>query len=208
MTSGVNSPIHTFEEDPINGGIDPNYASTYRLYINEANEITFAGKKIAMKVYNPQIVSLKFQIRENGVLVSNGTHALSTGTGFYYTGANGQSVQISQGDIIPINGADYGLYYGQPIPTGSLSTNETKDSSRTLIVYNPAIENYIVRFDPEWKSADIKVYDMSGKLVIAEAGVKTTSDYVINLDSKLKNAYLVQVTGNDGSIVNGKIITK
>jgi hypothetical protein len=35
-----------------------------------------------------------------------------------------------------------------------------------MVVYNPAISNYIVRFDPSWKKADIEVYDMSGKLYL------------------------------------------
>ncbi|MFC7347924.1 T9SS type A sorting domain-containing protein [Chryseobacterium zhengzhouense] len=197
--------IQTFEEAPT-GGIDQNYSSAYRLYINEANETNYLGKRIDMSVFGSNVASLKFEIRDNANLVADNTHILSGGTGFYYTVANGQAVQIKQGDVIPVANSNYGLYYGAP--QNVLNTNEAKPQSRTLITYHPAIDNYIVRFDPEWKSASIEVFDASGKLVISEKSVKTNSDYVIKLDSNLKAVYVVKVVGNDGTIVNSKILIK
>ncbi|MFC3160648.1 T9SS type A sorting domain-containing protein [Chryseobacterium arachidis] len=75
-----------------------------------------------------------------------------------------------------------------------------------MVLFNPAIDNYIVRFDPKWKKADIEVYDMSGKLVISKKAVSTSSDYVLELDSKLKNSYIVKVVSDKGEIVNTKIL--
>lgn len=197
--------IQTFEETGI-GGIDQNYSSIYRLYINEANETNYLGKRIDMNVYGNNIASLKFELRDNGILAANNTHALSSGTGFYYTVASGQAVQIKQGDVIPVSNTNYGLYYGSPMAT--LNTGEIKPKSRTLITYNPDVHNYIVRFDPDWKSSSIEVYDASGKLVISEKFVKTNNDYVIKLDSTQKAVYVVKVVGNDGTIVNSKILIK
>ncbi|WP_265428845.1 T9SS type A sorting domain-containing protein [Chryseobacterium sp. YIM B08800] len=199
--------IQTFEETA-NGDIDQNYSSTYRLYINEANEVDYLGKKINLSIFGQNISSLKFEIRDNVDLVPNGTHVLSGGTGFYYTVANGQAVQIKQGDIIPVTNSSYGLYYGAPQVNGTLNTNDVKPLSRTLVVYNPSIDDYIVRFDPSWKSASIEVFDASGKLVISEKSVKADADYVIKLDSAIKAAYVVKVVGNDGSTVNTKILIK
>jgi hypothetical protein len=87
-----------------------------------------------------------------------------------------------------------------------LATNDTKSPSRTLVVYNPAIDNYIVRFDPNWKKADIEVYDMSGKLVISKKAVETSRDFVIELDKNIKNSYVVKVVSDKGDIVNTKIL--
>ncbi|MGO4709085.1 T9SS type A sorting domain-containing protein [Chryseobacterium sp. 2TAF14] len=199
--------IQTFEE-AANGTIDQNYSSTYRLYINEANEVDYLGKKINLSVFGQNISSLKFEIRDNVDLVPNATHILSGGTGFYYTVANGQAVQIKQGDVIPVTNSSYGLYYGAPQNNGTLNTNEVKPESRTLVVYNPSIKNYIVRFDPAWKSASVEVFDASGKLVVSEKSVKTDGDYVIKLDSSIKAAYIVKVVGNDGNTVNTKILIK
>ncbi|MCX8525964.1 T9SS type A sorting domain-containing protein [Chryseobacterium formosus] len=208
VTSTTNAIIQTFEEAPA-GGIDNSYSSTYRLYINEANETNYLGKRIDLNLYGQNVASLKFELRDDTVLVPNATHLLSSGTGFYYNvGTTGQPVQIKQGDIIPVNNSNFGLYYGTPQTSGSLNTVDTNTKSRTLITYNPDIDYHIVRFDPIWKTASVEVFDASGKLVISEKSVKTNSDYVIKLDSTIKGVYIVRVVGNEGSIVNGKILIK
>ncbi|WP_176764926.1 T9SS type A sorting domain-containing protein [Chryseobacterium taihuense] len=208
LTSSTGAIIQTFEES-VNGGVDSNYSSTYRLYINEANESNYLGKRIDLSVFGQNVTSLKFEVREDMALIPSGTHALSTGTGFYYiTGSNGNPVQIHQGDIIPVNNSNYGLYYGTPQTNGSLNTIDLNTKSRTLITYNPIIDQHIVRFDSDWKTASVEVFDVSGKLIISEKSVKTDSDYVIKLDSSIKAMYIVKVIGNDGTIVNGKILTK
>lgn len=207
-TSNTSAIIQTFEES-VNGGIDSNFSSAYRLYINEANENNYLGKRIDLNIFGSNVASLKFQIRDNAELVPNGTHLLSGGKGFYYNvGTSGQPVQINQGDIIPVNGSNFGLYYGTPQTNGSLSTQDNNIKSRTLVTYNPGIENYIVRFDPAWKSASVEVFDASGKLVISQKSVKTDSDFVIKLDSTIKANYIVKVVGNDSTIVTAKILIK
>lgn len=196
--------IGTFEE-ALAGGYDNNYVN-YWLYINEANESNFKGKNVKLVTYSPSVVkSYKFEIRENAELVQDGTHALSAGIGFYYKAPNGTPQQAVQGAVIPVTGTEYDLYYGEPSNI-VLAANETKSPARTLVIYNPAIDDYIVRFDPNWKKADIEVYDMSGKLVISEKSVSTSQDFVIKLDKKVKNAYVVKVVSDKGDIVNTKIL--
>lgn len=151
------------------------------------------------------VKSYKFEILEDASPVTNGVHTLSSGVGFYYKSQNGTVQPALQGAVIPVNGAEYDLYYGEPSNI-VLATTETKSPSRTMVVYNPGIENYIVRFDPNWKKADIEVYDMSGKLVIAKKAVNTSTDFVIELDSKLKNSYVVKVVSDKGETVNTKIL--
>lgn len=205
VTIDVSDVLGTYEEAPT-GGIDPNYMSQYRLYINEANENTFKGKNIRLKNFDLNTIkSYKFEVRENGTPINDGVHTLSAGIGFYYKSQNGTVQPALQGAVVPVNGADYDLYYGEPSNV-VLATNETKSPSRTVVVYNPGIENYIVRFDPNWKKADIEVYDMSGKLVITKKAVNTSTDFVIELDSKLKNSYVVKVVSDKGETVNTKIL--
>lgn len=205
MTS-TDAIIQTFEELPT-GGTDPNFASAYRLYINEANETNFTGKRINLSLFGSNVKFLKFQLRDDTQLVANGTHLLSSGKGFYYTKANGQAIEVRQGDLVPVNDTNYGLYYDTP-QNVVLNTNDISKKSRTIVTYNPSVENYIVRFDPDWKTASVEVYDASGKLIIGEKSVKTNNDFVIKLDSKLKAMYVVKVVGNDGDIVNTKILIK
>lgn len=200
--------IGTFEE-ALNGGYDFNYTGSYWLYINEANEVDFLGKNVKLANYdygvNNVAVSYKFEIRENAELIPTGANVLSSGIGFYYKAPNGTPQQIAQDSVVPITGGEYDLYYGAP-NSATLGTQEGVKPSRTMVIYNPAITDYIVRFDPNWKKADIQVYDMSGKLVISEKGVSTKSDYVIKLDSSIKNSYVVKIVSDNGEIVNTKIL--
>ncbi|GAB0156419.1 hypothetical protein CHRYSEOSP005_16840 [Chryseobacterium sp. Alg-005] len=196
--------LGTFEEAPT-GGYDYNYTSSYWLYINEANENNFLGKNVKLVNYSSNIKFYKFEIRENAALVANGTHQLSSGVGFYYKAPNGSVMQAKQGEVVPVSNSEYDVYYGMPNNTLATETPSVKPS-RTMVIYNPEITNYIVRFDPNWKKADIEVYDMSGKLVISKKAVNTSTDFVIELDGSLKNSYVVKIVSDKGETVNTKIL--
>ncbi|MEA1849679.1 T9SS type A sorting domain-containing protein [Chryseobacterium sp. MHB01] len=204
QASAGKNMIGTFEE-ALNGGYD-NYLN-YWLYINEANELNFKGKNVKLvNYYTDQVTSYKFEIKENAEPIANGAHALSSGIGFYYKAPNGTVQEAKQGQIIPVTGAEYDLYYGEPSNIVLATTETAGASPRTLVIYDPSIANYFVRFDPNWKKADIEVYDMSGKLVISRKAVDTSRDFVIELDGKIKNAYVVKVVSDKGEIVNTKIL--
>lgn len=203
------SPIGTFEE-AITGGYDPNYNAKYWLYINEANEVDFLGKDVLLYNFDfskpdKKIVSYKFEVRENAEMIPAGNHQLSTGTGFYYKASNGTVEEVKQGQTIPVNSKSYNLYYGAP-DRGTLANRETTPLSRTVVVYNPAINDYIVRFDPDWRKADIEVYDMSGKLIISKKAVDASRDFVIELNGSVKSSYVVKVVSDKGVVVNTKIL--
>ncbi|MCQ9637488.1 T9SS type A sorting domain-containing protein [Chryseobacterium sp. WG14] len=199
--------IGTFEES-INGGYDNNNTN-YWLYINEANEDTFKGKNVKLvNYYQDKVKFYKFEVRENAELIPAGVHQLSSGIGFYYKAENGSILQAKQGDIVPVTNEEANLYYGQPNDaTLAIKDKKTTASpSRTLVVYDPSITNYIVRFDPNWKKADIEVYDMSGKLVISKKAVDASRDFVIELNNSIKNSYIVKIVSDKGETVNTKIL--
>ena len=196
--------IGTYEENSIKGGVDSNYASQYWLYINEANEQDFKGKALPMSIFGTDVKSLKFEIRENGALVDSGVHNLSAGTGFYYEAANGKIQEAAQDEVVPVSATQYSLFYGQPEATLATDASASK-TSRTQVAFNPAINNYIVKFDSDWKKADIQVYDMSGKLVISKKNVSTNSDFVIQLN-KDNRAYIVTAVSEKGVKATAKIV--
>ncbi|WP_415325462.1 T9SS type A sorting domain-containing protein [Chryseobacterium sp. MMS23-Vi53] len=207
QVKSTSSDILGTYEEALNGGYDYNYTNQYWLYINEANESNFKGKNIKLVNYDlNKIKSYKFEIRENAELVSAGTHALSSGTGFYYKAPNGTLQEAKQGSVVPASNAEYDLYYGEPSNVVLAVEAPSTTPSRTVVVYNPEITNYIVRFDPKWKKADIEVYDMSGKLVISKKAVNTSTDFVIELDNKIKNSYVVKIVSDKGETVNTKIL--
>jgi len=203
------SSLGTFEEDPVNGGYDLNNVN-YWMYINEANEVNFKGKNIKLVNYDPSIVSFKFEIRENAALVANGTHVLSAGEGFYYKKSTDANVTAAaQGDVVTANGTtngvEYDLYYGAP-NSGTLATSETNKSAKTMVIYNPDKDGYFVRFDPSWKTAEINVFDMSGKLILSQKGVNAKGDFDLILDKKVKVVYVVNAVSEKGERVTSKIV--
>lgn len=201
------SELVTFEEDPTAGGYDNNYLG-YSLYINEANETSFQGKPIPLAIYNPNIKKLKFEIRENAELLESPTSVLSSGISFYYKIDNGELITVTQGKevavSVPVGGADASLYYGAPTE-GTLSTGKVKIPSKTRVVFNPQIDNYLIKFDPVWKKANIVIYDMSGKIVKSYNNVNATSDFIIDLP-KGNMMYIVTAVADTGEKMNSKII--
>lgn len=200
----------TFEENAITGGYDTNNFS-YWLYINEANENNFKGKNVKLVNYNPNIVSFKFEIREDAAEIASGAHLLSSGEGFYYKKGTDTSVTAATNGATVVsvpgnsNGVEYDLYYGVP-NLSSLSTTDVKKQSKTLVVYNPDKDGYFVRFDPSWKKANIEIFDLSGKLVLSKQQVDATRDYDLDLARDLKIGYLVTIVSEKGEKVTSKII--
>ena len=210
VSNGGGTSFGTFEEDAVNGGYDNNNVS-YWLYINEANDSNFKGKNIKLVNYNPNIVSFKFEVRENAVKIPDGQHLLSSGEGFYYkkTGTNTVNNAV-QGAVVTAQpgsnaGVEYDLYYGAPNSL-VLNTSENIKKSRTLVVYNADNDGYFVRFDPSWKKADIQVFDMSGKIVLSEKAIDAGRDFKLKLADDIKVSYIVSITSEKGEKVNTKII--
>ncbi|UOE40529.1 T9SS type A sorting domain-containing protein [Chryseobacterium suipulveris] len=202
-TLGSSNIMGTFEEDPVNGGYDTNYSNLYWLYINEANETDFFAKAVPLALYNTSIKSLKFEIRENAQLLPDGAKDLSTGIGFHYKAANGDILDIAQNQIIPVTTDQYSLYYGKS--TTVLDTEGAAKPSRTMVAYNQMIDSFFLRFDPDWKKADVKVFDMSGKLVLSQDGVAANRDFVLDIP-RVSASYIVTAVSDKGEKISAKII--
>lgn len=206
--ASFDSSIVTFEEDKLNGGYDENHTN-YSLYINAANENDFRGKPVKVVKYSKDIASLKVEIKEGGELIEENQHLLSSNVGFYLKKSDyEQPIALKNGDVISVQqgpAQTFDLSYGQP--QGFLGANAAAAiPSRTVVVYNPALSNYIVKFDPEWSSAEVMVFDMSGRLVLSQKGINTNNDFELKLRDKANTAYMVKVIGNNGEVVQTKII--
>ena len=200
---GSQNIIGTYEEDAVNGGIDEKVKDSYWLYINEANEKDFFGKAVPLMMYNSGIKSLKFEIRENAELIDRGQHKLSTGIGFYYKASNGEITEATQNTVIPVSSDKYSLYYGKS--TTALDTDTAVKPSRTRVAYNPGTDGFFVRFDPSWKKAEVKVYDMSGKLLSSDKNIQTDGDFNLKVSNQ-KGAYVVTAVSESGEKFSTKII--
>lgn len=61
-----------------------------------------------------------------------------------------------------------------------------------------------VRFDQSWQSADISVYDLTGRLIHKVNNVKTDVDYVLDLPNTA--TYVVKIQSGTGEVVTQKIL--
>ena len=205
ISASSSNVLGTYEEKK-DGGYDNDFISKYWLYINEANEVDFKGKAIPMVVYNSSVKSLKFEIRENSKIIPNGNSELTTGTSFYYS-INSDFVKVKQDDIINIdttNPINVNLYYGE---ASTLSNNEVVKTSRTFVVYNPEIQKYIIKFDSNWKKANIQIFDFSGRLIYETKNSLTNKDFIIN-NFLSSGTYLVKIVSEKNEIINSKILVK
>ena len=196
--NGEESYIYTKEEIP-NGGEDLNVAD--KLYINEANEVAFATKKIPLNItYTATPYYLQFEVYEKGNRV--GDNGLSSGKEFYIETSNNQFVKINDGDYLSMNGSkSLGLYYDKP-EGGTLGTGNLS-SSQTVIAKKDS--QWVVRFSKNWNKASVEVYSVAGQLLNSKSQISTGSDYTIPLNYQAKGVFLVKAVSDKGEVVIKKI---
>lgn len=201
----------TFEEKAVEGG----YGDVNRfLYINAINDADFIGKPLMWVNYSNKIKKTKFLIRVNGDILPAGASTLPDGQQMYYKGPNGDLHLIKSGDemtLAPIAaetyGTEYELYYGEP-ELGTLGVDELQEAQKTLVVYDKAARNYVVHFAPDWKSAEVSVYDMSGRMVHYAKKVNATQNYTLPLNAKQHAVFIVKAKNQAGKVVTSKIVTQ
>lgn len=206
VTAG-NTVIGTFEEAK-EGGLDADLARSYWLYINEANETDFKGKEIPLRLYSEHIKFLKFEVKENAQLLGQGQSRVSTGESFYVNIGEDKVRRIASGTDIELSSTTgaFGLYYGKP-DMEIIEDRIIARPSATFIAYAEAEEVYKIVFDPSWRRADVRVYDMAGRLVSAASNVDTESHFALDLQVA-KGTYVVTAISEKGQQFSQKIIIK
>lgn len=191
------SPYTTIytKEEVQSGGADN--VNDIDLHINAANSVNFAGKEIPLIINSDRAAKLKFFLIEQGRNVADGKN-LSNGKAFYIKKDN-VLTKISDLDEVAITSGTYGLYYEKPNASVS-STNLL--NGETFIGKKDS--DFIVRFNKDWKSADVEVYTAAGQLIHAKSNVNTFSDYVLPIQAN--GLFLVKVKSEKGELVTKKII--
>ncbi len=188
-------PIYTKEEKE-DGGEDTDFAS--HLYINEANETSFKGKEIPMFINYSSPASIRFDVFEAGVKLTE-NQTLTSGD-FYIKDGN-DIIKIKSGDTMVVGSDYYGLYFEQP--EGTLGTN-TALLGNTIIAKN--VSDWVVRFSKNWKTANIEVYTAAGQLIHSKKNVSTSQDYIIPLNSQANGMFIVRAISDSGEAVTKKIV--
>ncbi|MDR7805911.1 T9SS type A sorting domain-containing protein [Riemerella anatipestifer] len=196
----------TFEEIPT-GGIDESLSSTYWLYINEANEVTYKGKEIPMYTFSDKIHSFKVDIKENAKPIEEGASKLTSNESFYIK-VGDKFTELRQGATLPVTpssqSAYFGLYYGKPA-NEVLSSVEVQKPSSTVVVFDSSSNTHRVLFDQTWAKADVVVYDMSGRTIASQKDVDASTAFEIKLPAG-QATYLVTAVSEKGVKFSQKII--
>ncbi|MCU7619151.1 T9SS type A sorting domain-containing protein [Chryseobacterium sp. PBS4-4] len=198
--SGV---LSTREELP-SGGEDTVANGLYWLYINEANEVDYLGKKIRMNADLAQITSFKFELAEDAVELSNGQSTFVNGNNsFYIEQTPGTYIQISHNQVVPATAVNSGLYYGQP-NSGTLATNETVKDDGLVIAHEDKSNTHQVIFPKSWNKATVTIYDMAGRKIFTQKDISTRSNFILPISQN--GAYLVECESEKGVKVVKKVI--
>ncbi len=96
----------------------------------------------------------------------------------------------------------YAVYWNGG-PETRAGKNSISEELGTTQVYKDG-NVHKIRFDESWTSADIAVYDLTGRAIYKQEGVKTDTDYVLDLPKTI--VYVVKIQSNTGEIVTQKII--
>lgn len=206
-TSDVAAILSTREELPT-GGEDVSVSGSYWLYLNEANEANFVGKKIQMVADVSKVKSYLFQISENATDFSDGqSDFLDGGKSFYIQQEQGQPVKLKHNLRVPATATLSGLYYGLPNGEQQLATANVvaeKSSNELHVAFEKDTRTHQVVFPKGWKTADITVFDMSGRRVLVEKDVNATKNFILPLT--VQGSYIVEVVSSTGIKAVKKIV--
>lgn len=102
------------------------------------------------------------------------------------------------------NSNDRFEFYWNESPRTTLATEDLL-ANTTYVFKNNAAQ--YVRFENNNTTADIEIYDVTGRSIQKNKNVSTASDYKLNL-SNVPNVYVVVITYKDGKVVTKKTINK
>lgn len=205
QAAAFSEALNTREEIPGVGGEDTAASGKYLLYINEANQNDFQGKKVKMVTDAAKIKSYKFELAENAVDLPGGASQFADGgLSFYIEQTPGTYIKISQNQALGSVTTDAGLYYGQPNNIVLATTdNVISDKNDLIVAKDKEHANQQVIFPSSWKKATISVYDMAGRLVLTERNINAASAYILKLQANA--GYLIEAVSEKGEKKSRKI---
>lgn len=202
----VSNPVYFYEESE-NGDVLTDAQTTS----NEFNSENYIGKPIRIgfngltegTTYNLNVNLYEYSILNKVKNLSLGKYYLLDKVKNTVTEVN-ESTEISFTADDKIN--DRFEFYWNEKPAGTLSTDDLTKTNTTYL-YSDANRNQFVRFEKSNTTADIAVYDLTGRQIFSKNTVSTNSDYQLNLNNT-PSIYVVKITYKDGKTVTKKTIKK
>ena len=64
-----------------------------------------------------------------------------------------------------------------------------------------------MKFDKNWKTADVSIFDASGKIISKKENVNCHNDFIIDANL-VSGIYIVKITSDNGESTTSKILMK
>lgn len=189
-------------------------ASQRRMDINAVN-VDFTGKPIPMLFDRTEGDNTSYKIKaelfQGSIFnkLKNANENFNDGNMFFiYDNETDQLAEVKNGSVfniepIPLNGQKnrYEVYWNEGPSGRGMGTNDELASA--TIIYRDN-DSHFVKFSDKWTSAEVKVYDMSGRNIMAFDKVDTKNNLEIKLASR--GVYAVKIKSNTGEVYTQKII--
>lgn len=182
------------------GSVAENLAQN-RVYINGVN-FDYVGKPIQVVFNAPEAGKFSFKTRLNETLENSKYN-------FYFEDKKEGVVKKVTPDFeysFTANGkeTDRFVMYWMQTPS-QLAPKEIEEVRTPQTIVFKDFDTHKVRFDSDWKSADVYVYSINGQLLYADKKVNTQNDYTLKLGNST-GVYVVKAVADNGEEVTKKII--
>lgn len=172
-----------------------------KVYINGVN-FKYAGKPIQVVFNAPEAGNFTFKTRLNETLENSKYN-------FYFEDKKEGVVKKVTPDFeysFTANGkeTDRFVMYWMQTPS-QLAPKEIEEVRTPQTIVFKDFDTHKVRFDSDWKSADVYVYSINGQLLYADKKVNTQNDYTLKLGNST-GVYVVKAVADNGEEVTKKII--
>lgn len=202
--NAITNPVFFYEE-----GKDGNVVLNAQTLANSFNSEDYIGKPIRVGFYNLESgknYRLNLNLYEYSIL--NKVKDLNLGKYYFYDKVTNKVIDVNEATEITFTADDkindrFEFYWNEkPATLGTDDLNKTK----ATYLYTDNGSQF-VKFEDNNTTADIAIYDLSGKQIFNKLNISTNLDYKLNL-LNVPSVYVVKIVYKNGKIVTKKTINK
>lgn len=219
-SNGDRTNIYTLPEGKT-GGADPALADL-KLYINVINS---NSDKVAIPVgididkEDGSTFVITSELAENGKLLAKGMKSFDDpNAGFYFHDKKlGKSVLIDSNFKYEFTQVEstkdrFEIFWSKSKSNGGIGdeivggTEDAQALNGLTIIYKSDNDDYKVRFNKNWKKAEVSVFSILGQLISSEKNINTENDYLLPIKNISSSMFVVKITNEKGETVTKKIV--
>ena len=200
----LSNPIFLYEESK-----DGTVVTTAQTLLNQFNSQDYIGKPLRIGFNNLKQgdnYTINLRLFEHSIL--NQVKDLTLGKYYLLDKVKNEVTEVNGNTQINFTADDkindrFEFYWNEKPAT--LGTDDLNKTNGTYLY--AANANKYIRFEKRNTTANIEVFDMSGRLISRKQNVNTTSDYKLEL-VKSTSLYVVVITYKDGKVVSEKTVNQ